>query len=48
MSRLKYLGKRFLLSIPVIWIGTSLTWFVIFMGPIDPAARLLRDRKSVV
>ena len=43
MSRLKYLGKRFLLSIPVIWIGTSMTWFVIFMGPRDPAARLLSE-----
>ncbi|MFC7141149.1 ABC transporter permease [Halosimplex aquaticum] len=43
MSRLKYLGKRLLLSIPVVWLGTSLTWFVIYMGPIDPAARLLSE-----
>jgi len=46
MSRLKYLGKRFLLSIPVIWLGTSMTWFVIFMGPIDPASRLLSEGQT--
>jgi len=43
MSRLRYLGKRLLLSIPVVWLGTSLTWFIIFMGPVDPAARLLSE-----
>jgi peptide/nickel transport system permease protein len=41
VSRLTYLGKRLLLSIPVIWLGTSMTWFIIYMGPIDPATRLL-------
>jgi peptide/nickel transport system permease protein len=43
VTRLSYLGKRLAMSLPVIWIGTSLTWFVIFMGPIDPAARLLSE-----
>ena len=43
MSRLAYLGKRLLMSIPVIWLGTSMTWFIIFMGPIDPATRLLSE-----
>jgi len=46
MSRLKYLGKRLALSIPVIWLGTSMTWFVIFMGPIDPASRLLSEGQT--
>jgi peptide/nickel transport system permease protein len=41
VSKLKYIGKRLLLSIPVIWLGTSMTWFIIYMGPIDPATRLL-------
>jgi peptide/nickel transport system permease protein len=41
MRRLRYLGKRLLLAIPVIWIGTSFTWYAIFMGPIDPAAALV-------
>ena len=46
MSRLTYLGKRLLLSIPVVWIGTTMTWFAIFMGPIDPAARLLSEGQT--
>ena len=41
MTKLRYLGKRLLLSVPVVWLGTSMTWFIIFMGPVDPAARLL-------
>ncbi|ERH04962.1 MAG: ABC-type dipeptide/oligopeptide/nickel transport system, permease component [Halorubrum sp. J07HR59] len=41
MGRLRYLTKRFALALPVIWLGTSFTWFAIFMGPIDPAAVLV-------
>jgi len=41
VSRLTYLGKRLLMSIPVVWIGTTMTWAIIFLGPIDPASRLL-------
>jgi len=41
VTKLRYLGKRLLLSVPVVWLGTSMTWFIIFMGPIDPATRLL-------
>jgi len=41
VTKLRYLGKRLLLSVPVVWLGTSMTWFIIFMGPVDPAARLL-------
>ncbi|GAB7093298.1 ABC transporter permease [Halolamina litorea] len=43
MSRARYLGKRFLMALPVVWLGTTMTWFIIFMGPIDPAARLLSE-----
>jgi len=43
VTTLRYLGKRLLLSIPVVWLGTSITWFIIFMGPVDPAARLLSE-----
>ena len=43
MKRLRYLGKRFLLAVPVVWLGTSFTWFAVFMGPIDPAAALVSD-----
>ncbi|QLG26974.1 ABC transporter permease [Halorarum halophilum] len=41
MSRWRYLAKRLLLSIPVLWLGTSMTWFIVFQGPVDPAANVL-------
>lgn len=43
MNRLKYILKRLLLALPVIWAGTTVTWLVIYMGPIDPAAALASD-----
>lgn len=43
MSRWKYIGKRLIMAIPVIWLGISLTWFTIFMGPIDPVSNLLSE-----
>ncbi|WP_313691606.1 ABC transporter permease [Halorarum halobium] len=46
MSKLTYLGKRLLMSIPVVWLGASMTWFIIFMGPIDPATRLLSEGQT--
>jgi peptide/nickel transport system permease protein len=46
MSRLGYLAKRFAMAIPVVWLGTTITWFVIFMGPIDPASRLLSEGQT--
>ncbi|MFC7070282.1 ABC transporter permease [Halobaculum lipolyticum] len=47
MSRLKYIAKRFLLSVPVLWLGTSLTWFIIYQGPVDPAANLLSGNERL-
>ena len=46
MSRAKYLAKRFLMAIPVVWLGTSMTWAIIFEGPIDPATRLLSEGQT--
>lgn len=46
MSKLGYLGKRLLMSIPVVWLGASMTWFIVFMGPVDPAARLLSEGQT--
>lgn len=43
MSRARYLAKRLLMAIPVVWLGTSMTWYIIFQGPIDPATRLLSE-----
>ena len=34
------------MAIPVIWLGTTMTWFIIFMGPIDPASRLLSEGQT--
>ncbi len=31
------------MAVPVVWLGTTVTWFAIFMGPIDPASRLLSE-----
>ncbi|WP_121820966.1 ABC transporter permease [Halostella salina] len=38
MSRWSYLGKRLVLSIPVILFGVTVTFIAIRMGPIDPVA----------
>jgi peptide/nickel transport system permease protein len=41
MSRWSYFAKRLVLSIPVILFGTTITFFVIYAGPIDPAYAIL-------
>jgi len=46
VSKLNYLAKRLLMSVPVVWLGTSMTWFIIFMGPVDPASRLLSEGQT--
>jgi len=43
MTRWKYFAKRVLMAIPVLWLGTSMTWFIIYMGPVDPAANVLNS-----
>lgn len=46
MNRGTYLLKRVLLAVPVIWLGTSATFFIIFLGPIDPAAVIAGSTQS--
>ncbi|MFB6174271.1 MAG: ABC transporter permease [Halobacteriales archaeon] len=46
MSRWTYFGKRVLLSIPVVVFGTSLTFFIIYAGPVDPAAAILGQKAT--
>ncbi|QDX40224.1 ABC transporter permease [Salarchaeum sp. JOR-1] len=41
MNRLAYLLKRILLSIPVVIFGTSLTFIILYAGPIDPVSAIL-------
>jgi peptide/nickel transport system permease protein len=41
MSRLAYIFKRMLLMVPVVLFGTSLTFIILYAGPIDPATEIL-------
>ena len=41
VSRATYLFRRLLLAIPVVLFGTSLTFLIIRLGPIDPAAAIV-------
>jgi len=41
MSRWSYFAKRLVLSVPVILFGTSLTFIILYAGPIDPATSIL-------
>lgn len=41
MSRWSYFAKRLVLSIPVVVFGTSLTFIILYTGPIDPATAIL-------
>jgi len=41
MNRLAYLAKRLLLSLPVVWLGTTATFLIIRVGPLNPAAAIV-------
>jgi peptide/nickel transport system permease protein len=41
MSRWQYFSRRLLLSIPVVLFGTTITFVIIRMGPLSPAAAIL-------
>ncbi|MFB6244057.1 MAG: ABC transporter permease [Halobaculum sp.] len=47
MKRLKYIVKRILMGFPVLWLGTSITWYVIYQGPVDPATNLLSNQERL-
>ncbi|GAA0287666.1 ABC transporter permease [Halobacterium noricense] len=46
MSRWTYFAKRLVLAIPVILFGTSLTFLIIYAGPIDPATAILGQKAT--
>ncbi|NIB98102.1 ABC transporter permease [Halobacterium sp. R2-5] len=46
MSRWTYFAKRLVLAIPVILFGTSLTFFIIYAGPVDPATAILGQKAT--
>ncbi|WP_435114903.1 ABC transporter permease [Halolamina sp. C58] len=41
MNRLGYLLRRILMSIPVLWLGTTATFLIIRVGPLSPAAAIV-------
>ncbi|ELZ77015.1 dipeptide ABC transporter permease [Haloferax larsenii JCM 13917] len=41
MSRWQYLLKRILLALPVVLFGVTVTFLIVRLGPIDPAAAIL-------
>jgi peptide/nickel transport system permease protein len=41
MNRLVYLGKRIALGIPVILFGLTMSFLILYRGPIDPALTIL-------
>ena len=41
MSRWNYFAKRLLLMLPVVLFGTTITFMIIRMGPLDPVAAIL-------
>lgn len=47
MSRWTYLAKRILMSIPVVLFGTSLTFIILYAGPINPAAVIAGKNASL-
>jgi len=41
VNRLRYLARRLLLSVPVVFIGTTVTFAIIRLGPLSPAAAIV-------
>ena len=41
MNRLLYLGKRLLLAIPVILFGVTMSFLILYLGPLDPVLQIL-------
>ena len=41
MSRWSYFARRLVMSIPVLILGTTITFMIIRVGPLDPAAAIL-------
>ena len=41
MSRWSYFARRLVMSIPVVILGTTFTFMIIRLGPLDPAAAIL-------
>ncbi len=44
MSRWNYFGRRLALSVPVIVFGTTITFILVYLGPIDPVSAILGNQ----
>lgn len=41
MNRFRYFLRRLALSVPVVWLGTTVTFAIIRLGPLNPAAAIV-------
>ncbi|MFC6952326.1 ABC transporter permease [Halorubellus litoreus] len=41
MSRWSYFARRLILAVPVVLFGTTLTFMIIYLGPIDPVSAIV-------
>lgn len=41
MNRPLYIAKRLLLGVPVLLFGLTLTFLILYLGPIDPVLAIL-------
>lgn len=41
MNRLTYFTRRLALSVPVVWLGTTVTFLIVRLGPLNPAAAIV-------
>lgn len=46
MSRWSYFARRLILAVPVVLFGTTLTFMIIYLGPIDPVSAILGPQSN--
>jgi len=46
MSRVRYFLKRLALSVPVLFLGATLTFVILRFGPLDPAAAIIGEAST--
>jgi len=46
MSRWSYFARRLVLAVPVVLFGTTLTFMIIYLGPIDPVSAILGPQSN--
>jgi peptide/nickel transport system permease protein len=46
MSRWSYFARRLVLAVPVVLFGTTLTFMIIYLGPLDPVSAILGPQSN--